>query len=126
MLGDLGRERRARLHVGRVGDDRVGGEAREQVALVEGDVEARAAPAFPRATASASADTSVASTSRSGRSSFSASAMAPLPVPTSTTRMPCGSSATAHSTSASVSGRGMSTRGSTASSRWRKPLVPVR
>ena len=65
----------------------------------------------------------VATTSRSGRSDFNASAIAPEPVPTSQTRAPCGRSSTA-STRCSVSGRGISTRGSTASSIERKPLEP--
>src|SRR4051794_2154128 len=80
---------------------------------------------FARATSSASAETSTPVTARSGRSSFSASATAPDPVPTSTTRAPAGSDPAA-STRCSVSGGGTSTRASTASSRRRKPLRPMR
>ena len=53
--------------------------------------------------------------------------MAPLPVPMSTATPP-GAPAVSRSTwstSSSVSGRGMSTRGSTDSVRWRKAAVPT-
>ena len=79
--------------------------------------------AFARATSRAPAEMSVPTTARSGRSSFSASAIAPEPVPTSATRAPSGSDSAA-STTCSVSGRGTSTRGSTASSIVRKPFSP--
>src|SRR5215207_6813735 len=79
--------------------------------------------AFARATSRASALESVATTSRSGRSDFNASAIAPEPVPTSHTRAPRGRLSSA-STRCSVSGRGISTRGSTASSIERKPFEP--
>ena len=65
---------------------------------------------------------SVPNTSRSGRSCFNASAIAPDPVPTSTTRAPAGNPSAA-STTCSVSGRGISTRRSTANSMNRKPLI---
>ena len=65
----------------------------------------------------------MATTRRSGRSVFSASAIAPEPVPTSTTRAPSGNPSAA-STTNSVSGRGISTRGSTARSIVRKPFEP--
>ena len=107
-------QRRAVLDVGRVGDDRVGLQARRQVAEHELDVEAEPRGVGARDVERVAA-TSVASTSRSGRSSLSASAIAPEPVPTSTTRAPAGSPSAA-STTYSVSGRGISTRRSTGSS----------
>ena len=76
---------------------------------------ARAARRSRARPSSAPGLSSVATTLRSGRSSLSASAIAPEPVPTSTTRAPCGRSSAA-STTCSVSGRGISTRASTASS----------
>jgi hypothetical protein len=104
------------LDVGRVGDHGVERPAHrgEQVAVDELDSSPSRA-ALARATASASALTSVAHHSRSGRSRFSASATAPEPVPTSQRARPRGRSSAA-STRCSVSGRGISTRGSTASS----------
>ena len=70
--------------------------------------------AFASATASVRRLMSVPQTSRSDRSSFSASATAPLPVPTSTTRAPR-EGVKPTSTSSSVSGRGIRTRGVTTS-----------
>jgi len=87
--------------------------------------------AFARATSSAAGDTSLATTAASARSLASVIASAPEPVPTSAMRGATPSAgapsrAVASSTSVSVSGRGTSTRASTANSSFQNSLRPVR
>ena len=82
--------------------------------------------ALRRATASAASDRSVAVTRLPGSSSASVTARHPDPVPTSSTRGRAASeSATARSTISSVSGRGISTSGVTASSRPQNGQLPT-
>ena len=89
------------------------------------------AEAFFPASASASADLSMATTSVPGRSAATESAMAPVPVPRSRTRagVPAGrkvfSFSRTNPTSSSVSGRGMSARGSHLSVSVRKSVSPT-
>jgi hypothetical protein len=88
--------------------------------------------AFSRASASASSERSTPVTRTDGTAFASASAMQPVPVPTSTTgadshgQPPAFASATSNSQSCSVSGRGISARGSHFSVRPRNSTVPSR
>src|SRR6185312_12742192 len=83
--------------------------------------------ALARATSTAPVDTSVAITRSNAPSPASASAIAPEPVPTSTASPPARAAAhsSTTSTSTSVSCRGMRTRSSTSSVRWRNAARPT-
>ena len=105
-------------------DDRAGGVDLGGAVVIPGlvDIHTHGAAgadfsALRRATARALSDTSTAVTSASGNDFLSAMAMQPLPVPTSRMRKASGqrsaSAERTHSQRASVSGRGMSTPGST-------------
>ena len=144
-VSDLRRQRVAGGDVGRVGHDHVDRSCQRAVAAartrnprsVVSVASVRLTPArLHSVTATASADESTHHTSTAWRSAAMDSPTAPLPHPRSITftrrrrfdawrsRVRRSSSASAASTTCSVSGRGISTRRSTSRSRVRKPQRP--